>query len=367
MPATAPANAASVTTCYAGQANEYHIYVGQGLLSQVAPSVMATVGAERYVLLTDTNLHELHGERLVASFLAEGVELLVKVLTPGEVTKNRATKEEVEDWMLEHGCLRNTCVLALGGGVVGDFAGFVASTFMRGVPVVQIPASLLAMIDSSVGGKTGLDVPAGKNLIGAFHQPKAVYIDLDLLKTLPKRELVNGMGELIKYGAFWDEDLFSFLENSVDLILAKDGAAMQRIVQRSVEIKVRHVNLVIGYPLSCNCNSLSPSLPLFLFFIFKPEPEHPPRPHRPGARRHAGREGGGAPRDSELWPHRGPRHRGRHDAHDAPRRMRRHRHGEGGGDCEGPRPLRAPHRRTPHPLPEVVRGGWAAGGWWWWW
>ena len=168
-----------------------------------------------------------------------GVRVLIKALEPGEVTKNRKTKEMVEDWMLESRCLRSTCVLALGGGVIGDFAGFVAATFMRGVPVVQLPTSLLAMVDSSIGGKTGLDVPAGKNLVGAFWQPKAVFIDLALLDTLPQRELVNGMGEVIKYGAFWDEEYFSFLESNVDAVLRRDPAALHECVRRSVEIKVR--------------------------------------------------------------------------------------------------------------------------------
>src|SRR5690606_14833914 len=138
---------------------------------------------------------------------------------PGEASKTRQTKGEIEDWMLSQGCTRDTIILALGGGVIGDMIGYVAATFMRGVKFCQIPTTLLAMVDSSVGGKTAIDSPLGKNLIGAFWQPERVFIDVKFLETLPEREFINGMAEVIKTAAIWDEEEFVRLENSASTIL----------------------------------------------------------------------------------------------------------------------------------------------------
>ena len=138
---------------------------------------------------------------------------------PGETAKCRAVKAELEDALVSAKCDRAACVVALGGGVVGDLSGFVASTYYRGIKFVQIPTSLLAMVDSSIGGKTGIDTPTGKNLIGAFHQPKRVYVDLNLLETLPKRELSNGMAEVIKHGCIKDAELFELLESHSEAMM----------------------------------------------------------------------------------------------------------------------------------------------------
>lgn len=174
----------------------------------VARDILNNVGSSTYVLITDTNLYGSYVPSFLNSFhdTARDLDLQPRILTyqvpPGELSKSRATKESIEDWMLSEArdppCDTNTVIIALGGGVIGDMVGFVAATFKRGVRFVQVPTSLLAMVDSSIGGKTAIDTPAGKNLIGAFWQPKRIYIDLQFLNTLPTREFINGLAEVIK-------------------------------------------------------------------------------------------------------------------------------------------------------------------------
>jgi pentafunctional AROM polypeptide len=159
------------------------VYVGNHLLERIPEELTAAGGpvkASRFVIVSDTTVFGLYGKVLVAAFEKVGHTPLVHQVTPGENSKARRVKEEIEDWMLANKCLRDTCLVALGGGVVGDLTGYVAATFMRGVPVIQIPTSMMAMLDSSVGGKTAVNVPAGKNLIGAFHQPLRVYADMQV-------------------------------------------------------------------------------------------------------------------------------------------------------------------------------------------
>ncbi|KAJ1965812.1 3-dehydroquinate dehydratase (3-dehydroquinase) [Dipsacomyces acuminosporus] len=191
-------------------------YIWNDIFTNLAP-------ASTYVLITDTNLARLYLERYQDSFRAAWAHansdrpaprLLVHILPPGETSKSRATKGAIEDWMLGEKCTRDTMVLALGGGVIGDLVGFVAATFMRGVPYIQIPTSLLAMVDSSIGGKTAVDTPAGKNLIGAFWQPKRIFMDMAVLSTLPAREFSNGMAEVVKTAAIWNSEEFDILESS---------------------------------------------------------------------------------------------------------------------------------------------------------
>ncbi|KAJ2663070.1 3-dehydroquinate dehydratase (3-dehydroquinase) [Coemansia sp. RSA 1199] len=185
--------------------------------------------ASTYVLITDTNLSALYADKYKEGFavawahLRPGVvapRLLVRVLPPGETSKSRATKSEIEDWMLAQKCTRDTLVMALGGGVIGDLVGFVAATFMRGVPFVQVPTSLLAMVDSSIGGKTAVDTPAGKNLVGSFWQPKRIFMDMAVLSTLPPREFSNGMAEVVKTAAIWTAEEFDVLEAGAEDIRA---------------------------------------------------------------------------------------------------------------------------------------------------
>ncbi|KZV97983.1 Pentafunctional AroM protein [Exidia glandulosa HHB12029] len=195
------------------------IHVGFRLVDHIRDTLLKTCPASCYVLITDTNVGPLYLDDFKRGFA--GQRFLTYLLPPGEGSKSRETKAEVEDWLLEQACTRDTVLLALGGGVIGDLAGFIAATFMRGIRFVQIPTTLLAMVDSSVGGKTAIDTPHGKNLIGAFWQPEYVFIDLAFLETLPAREFSNGMAEVVKTAAIWDEDEFAMLEaRSVELYTA---------------------------------------------------------------------------------------------------------------------------------------------------
>lgn len=183
------------------------ITVGFHLTEYIIRDVLTSIPASNYVLITDTNLAPIYLDTYTKAFKKISQEIyqdkkeprfFTRVLPPGEMSKSRKVKADIEDWLLSNAVTRDTCFLAMGGGVIGDLIGFVAATFMRGAPFVQIPTTLLAMVDSSIGGKTAIDVPAGKNLIGAFWQPKRIFIDINFLRTLPEREFANGMAELIK-------------------------------------------------------------------------------------------------------------------------------------------------------------------------
>ncbi|RQM18914.1 hypothetical protein B5M09_007675 [Aphanomyces astaci] len=214
---------------------DYVVQVGHGLLASVPSQLLQLLpNITSFIVVSDSNVAPLYAQTLLQGFKRRA-ELYV--IPAGEASKNRRMKAAIEDFMLEKRMHRDCCVVALGGGVVGDLAGFVASTYMRGVPFVQIPTSLLACVDSSIGGKTGIDVEAGKNLVGAFHQPKRVFVDLDLLSTLPKRELINGMAEIIKAGAIYSDALFSMLESNVDAILALKQDVVLSMVAASIAIK----------------------------------------------------------------------------------------------------------------------------------
>ncbi|KAF0722196.1 hypothetical protein AaE_009971 [Aphanomyces astaci] len=219
---------------------DYVVQVGHGLLASVPSQLLQLLpNITSFIVVSDSNVAPLYAQTLLQGFKRRA-ELYV--IPAGEASKNRGMKAAIEDFMLEKRMHRDCCVVALGGGVVGDLAGFVASTYMRGVPFVQIPTSLLACVDSSIGGKTGIDVEAGKNLVGAFHQPKRVFVDLDLLSTLPKRELINGMAEIIKAGAIYSDALFSMLESNVDAILALKQDVVLSMVAASIAIKTTVVD-----------------------------------------------------------------------------------------------------------------------------
>ncbi|KAJ5725488.1 uncharacterized protein N7483_006845 [Penicillium malachiteum] len=193
----------------------------------VAADLVSGLPSTTYVLITDTNLGSIYTPsfqkafEVAASSVSPAPRLLVYNAAPGESSKSRQTKADIEDWMLSQSppCGRDTVVIALGGGVIGDLTGFVASTYMRGVRYVQVPTTLLAMVDSSIGGKTAIDTPLGKNLIGAIWQPSRIYIDLEFLETLPAREFINGMAEVIKTAAISSEEEFTALEDNADVIL----------------------------------------------------------------------------------------------------------------------------------------------------
>eukprot|EP00742_Colponemidia_sp_Colp-10_P007159 GILJ01007688.1.p1 GENE.GILJ01007688.1~~GILJ01007688.1.p1 ORF type:complete len:1534 (-),score=263.07 GILJ01007688.1:99-4658(-) len=216
------------------------VVFGHNLLESIPEDVHKLLSASCYIVVTDTIIVKLYGHKLEAAFKAAGLPCLLKVIGPGEAAKTRQTKEEIEDFMLHHNVDRQACIVALGGGVIGDLSGFVAATYLRGINFVQVPTTLLGMVDASVGGKTGLNPPAGKNLIGAFHQPKKVYMDLSLLASLSDREFLNGMGEVIKTGAIYSQALFVKLETSVEAVIARDSNVLLDIVKESVAIK-QHV------------------------------------------------------------------------------------------------------------------------------
>ncbi|WZH48041.1 EPSP synthase-domain-containing protein [Fusarium acuminatum] len=203
---------------------ESNIIVDHGLwLNFVTNDLLQNIPSSTYVLITDTNLSDTYVPDFQSRFndasRGKATRLLTYTIPPGEASKSRETKAEIEDWMLSQQCTRDTVIIALGGGVMGDMIGYVAATFMRGVRFVQVPTTLLAMVDSSIGGKTAIDTPMGKNLVGAFWQPKRIYIDLTFLETLPVREFINGMAEVVKTAAIWNEVEFTILEESAAQIL----------------------------------------------------------------------------------------------------------------------------------------------------
>lgn len=184
------------------------IKVGYDLIHEITSDILQNLKSTTYVLITDINIGRIYLPRIEEAFeqdsqkYSPNARLLTYTIPPGEASKTRVTKAEIEDWMLSKECTRDTVIIALGGGVIGDMIGYVAATFMRGVRFIQVPTTLLSMVDSSIGGKTAIDSPHGKNLIGAFWQPERIYIDLQFLETLPEREFINGMAEVIKVTSF---------------------------------------------------------------------------------------------------------------------------------------------------------------------
>ena len=219
----------------------YPIKIAPGLISLVPREVKRLVPAHTYVIVTDSNVEALYGEGLLEGMKGEGLKAHLVSFPAGERNKTRETKRYVEDAMLQMKIGRDSALVALGGGVVGDLAGYVAATYLRGIPYVQVPTTIVAAVDSSVGGKTAVDTPHGKNLIGAFYQPRAVFIDTSTLATLPEREVRGGLAEVIKYGVISDAGLFSYLEENVLKVFSFEEEVLTRIVKRSCEIKGRVV------------------------------------------------------------------------------------------------------------------------------
>jgi 3-dehydroquinate synthase len=215
----------------------YDILIGGALLAQLPALVARHCPAARYAVITDSQVAALYGEQTVSRLRDGGLAAERFEFPAGEWNKTRHAWASLSDQMLAAQFGRDCAVIALGGGVVGDVAGFVAATYLRGVRYVQVPTTLLAMIDSSIGGKTGVDVPAGKNLLGAFHQPRLVVVDPEVLASLPRAQLIAGMAEAVKHGVIADAEYFAFLEASHGRALARDPAAIDRLVTRSIEIK----------------------------------------------------------------------------------------------------------------------------------
>lgn len=214
----------------------YDVHVGHGLVAQLATLLRAHCPAHRYAVIADHRVAELHGTALLASLAGAGLPAQLFTFPAGEWNKTREQWNALSDQLLAAGLGRDGAVVAFGGGVAGDLAGFVAATYLRGIPYAQVPTTLLAMIDSSIGGKTGVDVPAGKNLVGAFHQPRVVVADVGFLATLARVQLASGMAEAIKHGMIRDAAYFAGLEDATP-VLARDLGRLEAVVRRSIEIK----------------------------------------------------------------------------------------------------------------------------------
>jgi 3-dehydroquinate synthase len=219
----------------------YEVVIGPGLLDQAGVRIAPFLKRRRLAVVSDSTVWDLHGARLTAALGKEGIEASPVIMAPGEQTKSFEGLAEVTDRLLAQGLDRGDLVAAFGGGVVGDLAGFAAAIYKRGIDFVQIPTTLLAQVDSSVGGKTAIDTPRGKNLVGAFHQPRLVLADLDVLSTLPAREIRAGYAEVIKYGLLGDLAFFEWLEANAPAVLAREPAALAQAVARSVEMKAEIV------------------------------------------------------------------------------------------------------------------------------
>ena len=214
----------------------YPIEIGAGLLDDAA-LLARHIGGHKVAIVTNTTVAPLYLDKVAGHLRAAGRDVLEIILPDGEEHKNWQSLNLVYDALLQHKCDRKTTLVALGGGVIGDLTGFAASSYMRGVPFVQIPTTLLAQVDSSVGGKTGINHPLGKNMIGAFYQPRAVLADTSTLSTLPDRELSAGLAEVIKHGAILDAAFFDWIEANIAKLMARDPQALSHAIARSCEIK----------------------------------------------------------------------------------------------------------------------------------
>ncbi len=215
----------------------YDVEIGPGLLAQSGERIAPLLKRPRVAVLTDETVAGMHLDALRDGLASAGIEMTALALPAGEATKSWPHFERAVEWLLAEKVERNDIVVALGGGVIGDLAGFAAAVMRRGVRFVQIPTSLLAQVDSSVGGKTGINAPQGKNLIGAFHQPSLVLADTDVLGTLQTRDFLAGYGEVVKYGLLGDAQFFEWLEDNGPLLASGDMAARVQAVTRSVQMK----------------------------------------------------------------------------------------------------------------------------------
>ena len=219
----------------------YTIKIGGGLLSRLGAECAQLKLGGRCAVITDSNVARHFAQAALKSLAASGFEPVLITVPAGEKSKCIAVVEKCHDQLAAHRLERKSFIVALGGGVVGDLAGFVAATYLRGIDFVQVPTTLLAQVDSSVGGKTGVNLRAGKNLVGAFYQPRLVLCDLDTLQTLPEREYVSGLAEVIKYGVIYDAKLFTRLENDLPGLLKREPKILAGVIARCCEIKAEVV------------------------------------------------------------------------------------------------------------------------------
>ena len=214
----------------------YPIHIGRGLLSD-ASLILPHLKRKHVAIVTNTTVAPLYLEQLSDTLQASGVQVIPIILPDGEAYKNSDTLNSIYDALLQNRCERSTTLIALGGGVIGDLTGYAAATFLRGVPFIQIPTTLLSQVDSSVGGKTGINHPLGKNMIGAFYQPQLVLADIDTLQTLPPREFSAGVAEVIKYGLIRDAQFFDWLERHMAQLMQLDEAVLSEAIYRSCQNK----------------------------------------------------------------------------------------------------------------------------------
>lgn len=214
----------------------YAIHVGSGILGQLG-SLLAAAGSGRAVVIADVAVVEPHAATVVAGLEQAGLDANLLTVPSGEASKSLVEAGRLWESLAQLGIDRQTVVVAVGGGVVGDLAGFIAAGFARGIPCWQVPTTLVAQVDSAIGGKTGINLRAGKNLVGAFWQPRGVIADIDTLATLPNREFISGLAEVVKYGMILDADFFAWLEDNATAVVTREPAAIGHIVRRSAELK----------------------------------------------------------------------------------------------------------------------------------
>jgi 3-dehydroquinate synthase len=217
--------------------SSYEIRIGSEILDRMALLIAKNHQAGRHIVISDANVGGLYGAELVAGLRGVGLNADLLEFPAGEAAKNINTALDVAQKLLELRADRSSMLIALGGGVVGDLVGFIASVFMRSIPYIQIPTTLMAQVDSSIGGKTAIDLPSGKNLLGTFYQPQAVFADLRYLTTLPEKEFKNGLAEIIKYGIIDDEKMFCLLEDNMESVKKGDPALLLKLVETCCRIK----------------------------------------------------------------------------------------------------------------------------------
>ena len=249
-------------TVHVDTGNPYDIFIERGIIDECGAYVRRLSSAEKALVVTDSNVAPHYQWRVLNSLEKQGLNVKAFVFRAGEESKNLGTVSEIYRALADFRITRKDVIVALGGGVCGDMAGFAAATYLRGIGFIQVPTSLLAQVDSSVGGKTGVDLPQGKNLVGAFHQPIAVLIDPDTLKTLPGEFLTDGMGEVIKYGCIKDAEFFSFLENndalkSIDSVIETCVKIKRDVVSRDEREKGERMLLNFGHTLGHSIEKLS--------------------------------------------------------------------------------------------------------------
>ncbi len=221
--------------------NSYPIIIGENILNRLGTNLRKLPLADKVMLVTNPTVNALYGDIVTKSLREAGYEVILGLVPDGEKYKSLESAQKLYDIAFDARLDRKSAVIALGGGVIGDLAGFVAATYMRGVPFIQVPTTLLAQVDSSVGGKVAVNHPKGKNIIGSFYQPKLVYTDISTLRTLEPRQFKAGMAEVIKYGVIWCDDFFTYLEKNRERLQQLDPQALINIIKRSCEIKAQVV------------------------------------------------------------------------------------------------------------------------------